>query len=71
MLAPTTAGQLHAAAGTTIRLPAGHTRSLRVSGLGFVPEGAHNEYDSGASVTPAGYDRLFRGAHYGLSTTWP
>ena len=40
--------------------------TVRISGLGFVPEGAHNEYDSGAWVTSAGYDRLFRGAHYGF-----
>jgi len=33
-------------------------------GIGFVPEGSHNEYNSGAWVTGAGYDRLFRGAHY-------
>jgi hypothetical protein len=67
VLAPTTAGQLHAATGATIRLTGGaHPVTVRVSGLGFVPEGAHNEYDSGAWVTPAGYDRLFRGAHYGF-----
>jgi hypothetical protein len=67
VLAPTTAGQLHAATGATIRLTGGaHPVAVRVSGLGFVPEGAHNEYDSGAWVTPAGYDRLFRGAHYGF-----
>jgi hypothetical protein len=38
--------------------------TVRVSGLGFVPEGAHNDYDSGAWITPAGYARLFSGAHY-------
>jgi hypothetical protein len=27
-------------------------------------EGSHNEYNEGAWITPAGYGRLFRGAHY-------
>jgi len=64
-LAPTTARQLHATTGATIRLTGGaHPVAVRVSGLGFVPEGPHNDYDSGAWVTPAGYNRLFSGAHY-------
>jgi FtsX-like permease family len=29
-----------------------------------VPGGPHNNYDTGAWLTPAGYDRLFRGAHF-------
>jgi len=67
VLAPTTAGQLHAATGATIRLTGGARPVMaRVSGLGFVPEGAHNGYNEGAWVTSAGYDRLFRGAHYGF-----
>jgi hypothetical protein len=67
VLAPTTAGQLHAATGATIRLTGGaRPVGVRVSGLGFVPEGPHNGYNEGAWVTPAGYDRLFRGAHYGF-----
>jgi hypothetical protein len=67
VLAPTTADHLHAATGATIRLSGGaHPVAVRVSGLGFVPEGAHNGYDEGAWVTSAGYDRLFRGAHYGF-----
>ena len=65
VLAPTTAKQLHATTGSAIRLTGGaHPVAVRVSGVGFVPEGSHNEYDSGAWVTPAGYDRLFSGAHY-------
>jgi hypothetical protein len=65
VLAPTTARQLNEATGGTIRL-AGGVRPVvaRVTGIGFVPEGSHNEYDSGAWITGAGYDRLFRGAHY-------
>ena len=35
-----------------------------MTGIGFVPSGPHNDYDEGAWLTPAGYDRLFRGAHY-------
>jgi hypothetical protein len=65
VLAPTTASQLHAVAGATIRLTGGpHPVAARVSGIGFVPEGPHNDYDGGAWVTSAGYDRLFSGAHY-------
>jgi hypothetical protein len=37
---------------------------VTVTGLGFVPEGPHNEYDSGAWMTSAGYDRLFHNATY-------
>lgn len=65
VLAPTTARQLNAAAGGTVRLTGGARPVVaRVTGIGFVPEGSHNEYDSGAWITGAGYDRLFRGAHY-------
>jgi FtsX-like permease family len=65
VLAPTTAKQLHATTGSAIRLTGGaHPVVVQVSGVGFVPGGAHNEYDSGAWITPAGYDRLFSGAHY-------
>ena len=35
-----------------------------MTGIGFVPEGSHNGYASGAWITSAGYDRTFRGAHY-------
>jgi FtsX-like permease family len=65
VLAPTTASQLQAVTGATIRLTGGpHPVAARVSGIGFVPEGPHNDYDGGAWVTSAGYDRLFSGAHY-------
>ncbi len=37
---------------------------MTVSGIGFVPSGPHNGYDEGAWLTPAGFDQLFRGAHY-------
>jgi hypothetical protein len=37
---------------------------MTVTGTGFVPSGPHNSYDSGAWLTPAGFQRLFGGAHY-------
>jgi hypothetical protein len=65
VLAPTTAGDMHAGIGSMVKL-AGSTvpRAMTVTGIGFVPEGPHNEYDQGAWLTPAGFDRLFQGAHY-------
>jgi hypothetical protein len=35
-----------------------------VTGIGFVPAGPHNTYADGAWLTPAGYARLFHGAHF-------
>jgi len=67
VLGPTTARALHAGLGSTVRLTGGAIpRTLTVTGLGFVPEGPHNNYDDGAWLTPAGFDWLFRGAHYGF-----
>ena len=64
-LAPTTARELGAAVGATIRLDGGPaTRAMTVSGIAFVPSGPHNSYDQGAWLTPGGYARLFAGAHY-------
>jgi hypothetical protein len=65
VLAPTTASQVHASVGSTIRLSGGvKPVNVKVTGTGFVPEGPHNEYDSGAWMTPAGFDRTFNGALY-------
>jgi hypothetical protein len=65
VLAPTTASEMHAATGSVVRLAgAAGPRALTVTGIGFVPAGPHNNYDTGAWLTPAGYDRLFRGAHF-------
>jgi hypothetical protein len=51
--------------GSTLRLTGGpQTRTMTVSGIGFVPTGPHNNYDQGAWLTTAGFDRLFHGAHY-------
>jgi hypothetical protein len=64
-LAPTTARELHAVTGSTIRLTGGAIRrAVRVTGIAFVPAGPHNGYADGAWLTPAGYDRIFAGAHY-------
>jgi hypothetical protein len=65
VLAPTTASDMHATTGSVVRLAgAAGPRALTVTGIGFVPSGPHNNYDQGAWLTPAGFDRLFRGAHY-------
>jgi hypothetical protein len=65
VLAPTTASDMHASAGSVVRLTgAAAPQRLTVTGIGFVPEGPHNDYADGAWLTPAGYDRLFRKAHY-------
>jgi FtsX-like permease family protein len=65
VLAPTTASDMHAGIGSVIELTGSTVpRAMTVTGIGFVPEGPHNEYDQGAWLTPAGYDRIFRGAHY-------
>jgi hypothetical protein len=67
VLAPSTAAEMHAATGSVIRLTGGTAaQTVTVTGTGFVPQGPHNDYDSGAWLTPAGYDRIFRGAHYGF-----
>ena len=65
VLASTTASEMHAATGSVVRLAgAAGPRALTVTGIGFVPSGPHNDYDDGAWLTPAGFDRLFRDAHY-------
>jgi hypothetical protein len=65
VLAPTTASDMHAVTGSVVRLTGGkEPRAMTVTGIGFVPEGPHNDYADGAWLTPAGYDRLFRGTHY-------
>jgi FtsX-like permease family protein len=65
-LAPTTARELHAVTGSTVRLTGGGRtpQALRVTGIAFVPAGPHNGYADGAWLTPAGFNRLFAGSHY-------
>ncbi|ETK31505.1 ABC transporter permease [Microbispora sp. ATCC PTA-5024] len=64
VLAPTTARSLKADVGSAVRL-SGSTgpRTMRVSGIGFVPNGAHNDYDAGAWTDSAGFTALF-GTHF-------
>ena len=65
VLAPVTARELHAVTGSTVRLTGGTVpQAVTVTGIGFVPTGPHNEYSDGAWLTPAGFDRIFRGAHF-------
>jgi len=64
-LAPKAAQQLGVSVGARIPVTGGSVqRAVRVTGIGFVPEGPHNGYADGGWVTSAGYDRIFRGAHY-------
>jgi hypothetical protein len=65
VLAPVSAQELHARTGSVIKLAGGGAPvTERVSGIGFVPVGPHNDYYDGGWLTAAGYDRLFAGAHY-------
>ena len=65
VLAPTTAQDLSASVGSTVRLTGGVTpQAMTVTGTGFVPAGPHNGYADGAWLTPAGFSRIFRGAHF-------
>jgi hypothetical protein len=67
VLAPISAEQLHAHTGSVIRLAGGGSAlPERVTGIGFLPAGPHNDYSDGAWLTPAGYDQLFAGANYGF-----
>jgi hypothetical protein len=60
VLAPTSAHRLRAKVGSTVKLTgkAGAV-PVTVTGIGFVPQGSHNDYDEGAWITPAGHDRFF------------
>jgi MacB-like periplasmic core domain/FtsX-like permease family len=65
VLAPTTARDMSASIGSTVRLTGGATpQAMTVTGTGFVLAGPHNGYADGAWLTPAGFSRIFRGAHY-------
>ncbi|MFC1403916.1 MULTISPECIES: FtsX-like permease family protein [Streptacidiphilus] len=61
MLAPTSARALHAEVGSWVTLTgaARARREFTVTGIGFVPEGSHNDYDAGAWATTDGYRALF------------
>jgi hypothetical protein len=65
VLAPTTARDMSASIGSTVRLTGGAApQAMTVTGTGFVLAGPHNGYADGAWLTPAGFSRIFRGAHY-------
>jgi ABC-type lipoprotein release transport system permease subunit len=58
-LAPTTADDIGVGVGDTIEMVGGKaTVEMTVTGLAFVPEGPHNEYDAGAWITPGAFDAL-------------
>jgi ABC-type antimicrobial peptide transport system permease subunit len=60
VVAPTTARQLGLGVGSTISLNGKvGAHSYRISGLGFVPQTAYNDYNHGAWLSPAGYRQLF------------
>jgi hypothetical protein len=62
VLAPGSAAALNARIGSRVRFESSRdARRLTVVGLGFVPQSAHNGYDSGGLVTAAGFDALFTG----------
>lgn len=61
-LAASSARELGVGVGSTVRFAGNRgTARLTVVGVGFVPAGSHNAYDEGGWLTPAGYDRMFRG----------
>jgi len=65
VLGPTTAADMHVTTGSVVQLSgAAGPRAVTVTGIGFVPSGPHNDYATGAWLTPAGYNRLFHGAHF-------
>jgi cell division protein FtsX len=64
LIAPATADALGAGVGDEIPLKGREaTRSMKVVGIGFIPEGVHNTYSAGGYVTAAGYQELF-GEHF-------
>ncbi|NED94415.1 FtsX-like permease family protein [Phytoactinopolyspora alkaliphila] len=67
VLAPRTADSIGAAVGDTIRLTGTRGDSeATVAGTGFVPAAPHNDYATGAWVTPETYDALFDGFKFHL-----
>jgi ABC-type lipoprotein release transport system permease subunit len=61
-LAPATAAATGAGPGDRVELTGTRrTATYAVSGIAFVPTGAHNDYDTGAWLPPEAYDELFDG----------
>lgn len=74
VLAPRTADELGATVGD--RLAVGDSAGggeLTVTGIGFVPYAGHNNYDDGAWLSTAGYDRFVTGFkfHFGYVALRP
>ncbi|GIH25615.1 hypothetical protein Aph01nite_39250 [Acrocarpospora phusangensis] len=68
LLAVTTARRLDAHVGSKVALDGPLARlEYRVTGIGFVPAGSHNEYDDGGVLTWDGYARLFDSYKYHLA----
>ena len=60
VLAPTLARKLGVHVGSTVPMSTNGTSvSLRVSGIGFVPQTSYNDYDSGVWILPSDYAELF------------
>ncbi|MBO3746843.1 ABC transporter permease [Streptosporangiaceae bacterium NEAU-GS5] len=55
-LGPTTAKALSTSVGSTVTLSG---RPMKVTGIGFVVVGAHNDYDDGGWITPAAFSTIF------------
>lgn len=72
VLGPRTARSLHVTTGDHLTLtgPKG-SRGFKLTGIGFVPSGPHNDYASGGWTLPADYDAMFDGFkfHFGLVDT--
>ena len=64
VLARTTASDTHAATGSVDRGRQHGDAGDGVTGIGFVPTGPHNGYDSGGWLTQGGYDAFFDGAQF-------
>ncbi|WP_129666397.1 FtsX-like permease family protein [Phytoactinopolyspora endophytica] len=66
-LAPRTADAVGAEVGETISLSGtGGDQEVTVTGIAFVPAAPHNDYATGAWVTPDTYDALFDGFRFHL-----
>ncbi|GAA0415578.1 hypothetical protein Acor_58860 [Acrocarpospora corrugata] len=60
LLGVSTARRLNVEVGETVTLTGPRGRQpYRVTGIGFVPTGSHNEYDDGGVISFDGFDRLF------------
>ncbi len=63
-LGPRTARDLHAKPGQRLQVRGERTRTLRVSGITFVPPGPHTAYDEGAWLTHRTMSQLYPGGYF-------